>query len=218
MCNFIANSEDIDNYTPEEKAAIVDFLANDTDIENYEGPHKEAIVSFMAEHAEVDGYTPEEKAAIVAYLVNDAEVQAFMRANHDTTATVNYTAKFNRTTAPTIYGTAVYTVKSSSAGPLRGNTTGQGIMLDGTAHVNGTANGKAFARGNWATKESGTALVGELGPETVVRNGRFFTIGDNGAEFFKYQKGDIIFNHKYKFLWHYLVTSNDKIYLTAETS
>ena len=218
LCNFIANSEDIDNYTPEEKAAIVDFLANDTDIENYEGPHKEAIVSFMAEHAEVDGYTPEEKAAIVAYLVNDAEVQAFMRANHDTTATVNYTAKFNRTTAPTIYGTAVYTVKSSSAGPLRGNTTGQGIMLDGTAHVNGTANGKAFARGNWATKESGTALVGELGPETVVRNGRFFTIGDNGAEFFKYQKGDIIFNHKYKFLWHYLVTSNDKIYLTAETS
>ena len=196
LCNFIANSEDIDNYTPEEKAAIVDFLANDADIENYEGPHKEAIVSFLAEHAEVDGYTPEEKAAIVAYLVNDAEVQAFMRANHDTTATVNYTAKFNRTTAPTIYGTAVYTVKSSSAGPLRGNTTGQGIMLDGTAHVNGTANGKAFARGNWATKESGTALVGELGPETVVRNGRFFTIGDNGAEFFKYQKGDIIFNHK----------------------
>lgn len=218
LCNFIANSEDIDNYTPEEKAAIVDFLANDTDIENYEGPHKEAIVSFMAEHAEVDGYTPEEKAAIVAYLVNDAEVQAFMRANHDTTATVNYTAKFNRTTAPTIYGTAVYTFKSSSAGPLRGNTTGQGAVLDGTAHVNGTANGKAFARGNWATKESGTALVGELGPETVVRNGRFFTIGDNGAEFFKYQKGDIIFNHKYKFLWHYLVTSNDKIYLTAETS
>lgn len=196
LCNFIANSEDIDNYTPEEKAAIVDFLANDADIENYEGPHKEAIVSFMAEHAEVDGYTPEQKAAIVAYLVNDAEVQAFMRANHDTTATVNYTAKFNRTTAPTIYGTAVYTVKSSSAGPLRGNTTGQGAVLDGTAHVNGTANGKAFARGNWATKESGTALVGELGPETVVRNGRFFTIGDNGAEFFKYQKGDIIFNHK----------------------
>lgn len=196
LCNFIANSEDIDNYTPEEKAAIVDFLANDADIENYEGPHKEAIVSFMAEHAEIDGYTPEQKDAIVEYLVNDAEVRAFMRANHDTTATVNYTAKFNRTTAPTIYGTAVYTFKSSSAGPLRGNTTGQGAVLDGTAHVNGTANGKAFARGNWATKESGTALVGELGPETVVRNGRFFTIGDNGAEFFKYQKGDIIFNHK----------------------
>lgn len=30
--------------------------------------------------------------------------------------------------------------------------------------------------------------------ELVVRNGRWFTIGDNGAEFFDYQNGDIIFN------------------------
>ena len=39
-------------------------------------------------------------------------------------------------------------------------------------------------------------MGGELGAETVVRNGRFFTIGDHGAEFFQYKKGDIIFNHK----------------------
>ena len=68
--------------------------------------------------------------------------------------------------------------------------------VNGTAHSNGTANGRAFARGNWGTKDDGVALVGELGQETVVRDGRFFTIGDNGAEFFQYKKGDIIFNHK----------------------
>ena len=55
-------------------------------------------------------------------------------------------------------------------------------------------NGTAYARGNWSTKDSGVALGGELGQEIVVRNGHFFTIGDNGAEFFEYRKNDIIFN------------------------
>ena len=71
-----------------------------------------------------------------------------------------------------------------------------GSDVNGTANVNGTAYGRAFAQGNWGTKESGNALVGELGTETLVRDGRYYTIGDNGAEFIKYKKGDIIFNHK----------------------
>lgn len=61
---------------------------------------------------------------------------------------------------------------------------------NGTAHANGTA----YARGNWGTKDSGIALGGELGQELVVRDGRWFTIGDKSAEFFTYKKGDIIFN------------------------
>ena len=109
----------------------------------------------------------------------------------------------------TFYGSGTITIKKNY---IEGNS------VNGTAHANGTAGGRAFKKGNWSTKEDGVALVGELGQETVVRDGHFFTVGDNGAEFFNYKKGDIIFNHKYKFLWHYLVTSNDKIYLTAETS
>ena len=67
------------------------------------------------------------------------------------------------------------------------------VGVDGTAHVGGTAfvGGK---KGNWGTKGTGVALGGELGQELIVRNGRFFTIGDNGAEFFTYKKDDIIFN------------------------
>lgn len=68
-----------------------------------------------------------------------------------------------------------------------------GGFANGTAFANGTV-GKAFRNGDWGIKSSGTALVGELGQELVVRNGRFFTIGDNGAEFFHYKKNDIIFN------------------------
>lgn len=61
---------------------------------------------------------------------------------------------------------------------------------DGTAHAQGTA----YANGNWGTKESGVALGGELGQELIVRDGKFFTIGDDSAEFFQYKKDDIIFN------------------------
>lgn len=56
------------------------------------------------------------------------------------------------------------------------------------------ATGTAFASGNWGTRDNGTALVGELGQELLVRNGRFYTIGDDGAEFINYRKGDILFN------------------------
>ena len=72
-------------------------------------------------------------------------------------------------------------------------SSGKTSKVNGTAYVNGTV-GKAFKHGNWGTKESGTALVGELGQEMVVRDGQFFTVGDNGAEFFNYKKGDIVFN------------------------
>ena len=58
----------------------------------------------------------------------------------------------------------------------------------------GSAQGTAFADGDWGTKTGGIALGGEVGQELIVRKGHFFTIGDTGAEFFKYQPNDIIFN------------------------
>lgn len=67
-----------------------------------------------------------------------------------------------------------------------------GAGVNGTAHSSGTAH----AKGTWGAPNTETALVGELGPEMVVRNGRWFTVGENGAEFTDIKKGDIIFNHK----------------------
>lgn len=68
----------------------------------------------------------------------------------------------------------------------------------GGGSVNGTANvgGSAYAGGKWGAKQRETSLVGELGPEMVVRGNRWFTVGENGAEFTQVKKGDIIFNHK----------------------
>ena len=41
----------------------------------------------------------------------------------------------------------------------------------------------------------GTTLVGELGRELVVSDGRYYTVGEDGAEFVTLKRGDIVFNH-----------------------
>ena len=62
----------------------------------------------------------------------------------------------------------------------------------GNAHVEGSA----LASGNWAVQsDEKKALLGEVGYEIIVRNGRFFTVGDNGPEMFPIKRGDIVFNH-----------------------
>jgi TP901 family phage tail tape measure protein len=75
------------------------------------------------------------------------------------------------------------------------------LNADGTAHSGGTANvrGSAHASGNWGLSHSEhDSLVGELGRETIVdpATGKYYTVGDNGAELVDLPKGAIIFNHK----------------------
>lgn len=76
---------------------------------------------------------------------------------------------------------------STSDAPNNGGT-----RVNNTAHVDGTA----FKNGSWGAPKDETALVGELGPEMIVRDGHWFTVGDNGAEFTDIKHDDIIFNHK----------------------
>lgn len=65
--------------------------------------------------------------------------------------------------------------------------------VNGTANVNGTA----FVQGTWGNQNSGETLVGELGREIVVNpyTGKWYTVGDNGAEFVNLPKNAIVFNH-----------------------
>ena len=108
---------------------------------------------------------------------------------------------------PTYKKTVIETVeKTTKAG-----------KANGTAHVQGTAfakgsivSGNAFTGGKWGITQSQTALTGELGTEIVVRDGNWFTVGEDGAEFVDLQKGDIVFNHKQaqELLENGYVTSN----------
>ena len=70
---------------------------------------------------------------------------------------------------------------------------GHGHREAGNAHVEGTAK----VAGDWSVQsDESHALVGEVGRELIVRDGKYFTVGDNGAEMFQIKKGDIVFNHE----------------------
>ena len=51
------------------------------------------------------------------------------------------------------------------------------------------------ATGNVGLAQSKGTLMGELGPELVVSNGRYFVAGQNGAEFVDLDSDAIVFNH-----------------------
>lgn len=132
----------------------------------------------------VDNYSPADKTGKVTYEVDASKVNSWPVPSK--TGTVTYNPSVTALTDSQLHKTGTITYKATVEGAP---------VVNGTAHANGTAN-HAFKNGDWSTKDSGTALMGELGQELIVRDGRFFTVGDNGAEFVSYKKGDIIFNHK----------------------
>ena len=99
------------------------------------------------------------------------------------TRNVNYSP--NTSGLPNSFPTITRTVNYVKSGD---------VEVNGTAHAAGTA----FAGGNWGTAPGGNTLVGELGREIVVdtRSGRWYTVGDNGAEFTNIPAGSIVFNHR----------------------
>ncbi len=97
--------------------------------------------------------------------------------------TLNDTARDRHST---IYVETVETGSNST------NTSGGGYST--VRHFDGTAN----ASGNWGLPQAEhNSLVGELGTETVVdpHTGRYYTVGDHGAELVDLPKDAIIFNH-----------------------
>lgn len=214
IVNFVKNSSDVDNYTPAEKQAIAKYAVDGGDVNNYQPADRAAIVKFLTNSADPDSYTPEQKQAIAKFLKDSGEVDGYQPGQkeaiarflkdssqpdsyqpNDKNATASYSvdsSKVDSYTPPPKTGVVNYVanVIGSVAGKVKEIVSGSGA--NDPAHVNGTA----FAQGNWGTKENGTALMGELGQEVIVRDGHFFTVGDNGAEFVKYKKGDIVFNHK----------------------
>lgn len=119
-------------------------------------------------------YNPEKKNAKVNYVKGSQE-----RPKSPVTATVNYALG-------TVAKPGEVTVK------VNYDTSGKPHNYNGTAN----AFGSAKVSGDWSVKKNETSLVGELGRETIIRNGKFFTVGDNGAEFVSLRPNDIVFNHK----------------------
>ena len=215
IVEFIKDADDIDSYTPEEKQAIAKYAVDGGDVDSYSPEDRKAIVKFLTNSADPDSYTPEQRKAIVKFLKESGEVdgyqpgqkEAIVRFGKDSSEPDNYkaptkpgTVKYGVNTSAvdsyqpkTKFGKIIYNIVQRGAAAGKAALQNRFGISNGTAYVNGTA-GRAFKQGDWGTKTSGKALVGELGQELLVRDGHYYTIGDNGAEFIDYKKGDIIFN------------------------
>ena len=200
IVNYAVNGGEVDQYSPDDRAAIVNFLTNSADPDSYTPEQKQAIAKFLKDSGEVDGYQPGQKEAIARFLKDSSDPDSYQPPEKNGTA--KYTADGSAVsswTPPTLSGVVKYTAQlvGGAIDAISGLMGFGGV--DGTAHVNGTAlangtTGKAFSQGDWGTKKDGVALGGELGTELLVRDGRWYTIGEDSAEFFGYKKGDIIFN------------------------
>lgn len=219
VCDFVVNNEEVMSYTPEDKAAIAKYMADPSQLDSFTPEDKNAVARFTAEHGEVDAWNPSDRQAIAKYLLDSARADGYQPSDKGATVVYGKNSSapdgyqpdykgadviYNPDTSqlPTWFEPITRTVKyiASGVGDFVSGLFGGG-KVNGTARASGTAfadgsNHKKFKSGNWGTEDSGTALMGELGQETIVRDGHFFTVGDNGAEFVKYRKGDIIFNHR----------------------
>lgn len=147
-----------------------------------------------------------DESAIVAFTSEEKQAQGKVTWTNNTMA-----VDFYASTQKTADGVVTWTNNTenvrthfTATGSITWSGSGGNAPHQGTAHANGSTvksyrfnwNGQANASGNWGIKNGGTSLVGELGQEILVRGSKFYTIGDNGAEFIQTRPGDIIFNHK----------------------
>ncbi len=76
--------------------------------------------------------------------------------------------------------------------------TGHFPKLSARALAMGTLQDDSFLRDSWKTAKTEVALTGEKGPEIVIppNSNRWYTVGDQGAEFTSIPAGSVVFNHK----------------------
>lgn len=143
---------------------------------------------------------------IVMAGVDESAVIGFQQSEHDSTGTVTmdvdssavdeYIAQTKVSNGTVVWDNDTRLVKTSfsATGWINWQNSGGPGSAGGTARASGTAN----ASGDWGTAPGGKTLVGELGPEIVVNvhSGKWYTVGDNGAEFRDIPPGSIVFNHE----------------------
>ena len=160
------------------KKIVVD-KSNIEEIENENGTISYTAningLSIPAEKTEVDG--------VVSYTVDAKDVFKFDPP--DKNGIASYSSDFSRIspTAPPIYGKAIYTATKFASGLVN-------ALLP---FATGTLLSPAHADGGVSLPQNETALVNELGTESIIRNGKWMLIpGGMHREHLK--KGDIILN------------------------
>lgn len=175
-------ASEIQNISPEIKAQLnIDSTSVESIQSSINGLSAETIeVKAGVDASAIEGYHPDSKTCDVIY---DPKTDLLPTSFPSIDRTVNYVA--NTANLPGSFDTITRYVNYIKTGD---------VSVNGTAHADGTAR----AGGDWGTAPGGRTLVGELGREIVVdpRTGKWYTVGDNGAEFRDIPAGAIVFNHK----------------------
>lgn len=171
--------QNLDANITSEKALNIDTTSIDTITTSISNLSAELIVKAGVDETAVIGYqAAEHDAQGTVIWDNDTKlVDVYAEAAHYAEGTVIW---YNNTN--------LVKTKFYANGYVNWN------QVNGTAHASGTAR----AGGDWGTAPGGKTLVGELGQEIVVdpHTGRWYTVGDTGAEFRDIPRGAIVFNHK----------------------
>lgn len=147
---------------------LVNAKVDKTLVDRYDPEDKDAKVKFTAEHSDVDAYKPSNKNAKVNYTVHVSGLEN-LPGNKERSLT--YNVKTNGSVSPA-------------------NGIAHSI---GTAHAAGTTN--VSANKNWGLKRNEPhALVNELKPEIIVRDGQPFIVNSGDPAFTSLKQGDIVFN------------------------
>lgn len=92
--------------------------------------------------------------------------------------------------------------KKKLEGTVRANgtvtNTGYFQSLSSRALAMGTLQDDSFLKNSWKTTQDEYSLTGEKGPEIIIppHSNRWYTVGDQGAEFTSIPAGSVVFNHK----------------------
>ena len=145
------------------------------------------LVKAGVDKSQVDGYQPSDKNSKVKYKVDSSAVDAFKPANKN--ATVTYSVVIAGQVPGDKTRTLTYNIKTNgSVSPANGTAHSLG-----TAHAKGTTN--VSSNGSWGLrKDEPRALVNELKPEIIVRDGEPFIVNGGDPAFTSLKKDDIVFN------------------------
>ncbi len=173
------NIDDTNDIVPQKKIKVDSSIIEEIKDENGTVTYTSNIdgLNIPAEKTDIDG--------VATYTVNAADILGYNPEDKD--GIVNYYGNFNNIgSAPTIFGTAIYTASTIVSGIM-------GALSGGNGQAAGTLLSPAHADGRISLPQNETALVNELGTESIIRNGKWMLI-PSGMHREHLKKGDIILN------------------------
>ena len=150
---------------------VVDAKVNDKKVKEYQKTTKKAKGELVWSNntSKVDSYKrKEQKASGVVKWIND---RGSVLTRFDATGTIDW--KNNKVTNPLLRN------------PLGDADGSANTYVSGSAYANGKKSG------DWSVGVNGKALVGELGAEIKVSNGKWELVGADSAEFVDVKNNDI---------------------------